>query len=475
MPNWKRNIALALVLVGFIVVPMSDETLDAQSPCPKGMVCLFKVGTTEILEKVPDIGPLLIKPVPFDKKAELGKLLFCDHRLSADNKYACAQCHQPLQGFTVALPLPLGVGGLVAGFRNSPSLYNLDYVDNTGIRSRQHILWDGRAESLEHQLTALDLSPTKAPSEQGMKDAESIMKKLADLKYGHPDTNEYKAKFKQAFQSAPDITSLAINDLLTNFSLFVDATVAYERTLISVESPFDLYARQYLKNHPEGLPSSGAFKDFGIEKFKEEQWKGMLVFRGNGRCIFCHSGPNFTDNKFHNVGWPAERQADGNWKYQLKNDDVIDPGRYCKTYGMHDGEADDEAVVDRHHDLNPVRVCKQYRSNKATENGAFKTPTLRSVEQTWPYMHDGAMPNFEDLRTELDEDKKVEKALRPVIEFFNKGGGRDNNKFVDPLMQKLDLTEEDMSNLVAFLRSLTGKTLDDKITNNCPFPPIGSS
>ncbi len=125
--------------------------------------------------------------------------------------------------------------------------------------------------------------------------------------------------------------------------------------------------------------------------------RGLALFKGKARCILCHNGPNFTDPKFHNLGVPQV----GPMKEDL--------GRFSVT----------KAEKDR---------------------GAFKTPTLRSITETAPYMHDGAL-----------------KTLEEVVGFLNKGGGSNQN--LSALMKPLDLTAEEQSDLVAFLKSLTGEPI----------------
>lgn len=158
-----------------------------------------------------------------------------------------------------------------------------------------------------------------------------------------------------------------------------DAIAAFERTIVSGNSAFDKYV----------MGESKAMDESAI--------RGMRLFKGKARCILCHNGPNFTDDQFHNLGVPQEG---------LLKEDL---GRY-----------------------NVTRLER--------DKGAFKTPTLRSVTETAPYMHDG-----------------VFKTLEEVIEFKDKGGQR--NPQLSPLMKPLDLTPEEKADLVAFMKALTGAPL----------------
>ena len=164
-----------------------------------------------------------------------------------------------------------------------------------------------------------------------------------------------------------------------NLQSIVEAIAAYERTVISTNSSFDKYV----------LGDKSAMNDSAIQ--------GMDLFKGKARCILCHNGPNFTDNQFHNLGVPQV----GPQKEDL--------GRYYVT-----------------------RLEKDKR--------AFKTPTLRSISETAPYMHDGAF-----------------KTLEEVLDFLDKGGGNDANK--SSLMKPLNLTKEEKGELLAFLQALKGKEI----------------
>lgn len=161
-----------------------------------------------------------------------------------------------------------------------------------------------------------------------------------------------------------------------NLQGIAEAIAAYERTVVSTDSAFDKYV-------------SG-----DITAMDEAAVRGMALFKGKARCILCHNGPNFTDNQFHNLGVPQV----GPMKEDL--------GRF-------------------------------YVTRQEQDKGAFKTPTLRSIAETAPYMHDGAF-----------------KTLEEVVEFLDQGGGR--NPHVSPLIKPLGLTKEEKAAAVAFLKTLTG-------------------
>jgi cytochrome c peroxidase len=147
-----------------------------------------------------------------------------------------------------------------------------------------------------------------------------------------------------------------------------EAVAAFERTIISANSAFD----KYMMGNRSAMDESAV--------------RGMELFKGKARCILCHNGPNFTDNQFHNLGVPQEG---------LLKEDL---GRYDVT-------------------------------RRDRDKGAFKTPTLRSITETAPYMHDG-----------------VFKILEEVLDFFDKGGGSNPN--LSPLMKPLGLTPEEKTDLI---------------------------
>ena len=164
-----------------------------------------------------------------------------------------------------------------------------------------------------------------------------------------------------------------------NLQGIAEAIAAYERTVLSTNSAFDKYV-------------------LGEQKAMDEAAvRGLALFKGKARCILCHNGPNFTDNQFHNLGVPQV----GPMKEDL--------GRFAVS-----------------------------RAEK--DRGAFKTPTLRSITETAPYMHDGAF-----------------KTLEEVVEFLDQGGGSNPN--LSPLVKPLNLAVEEKSDLVAFLKALAGEPI----------------
>ncbi len=301
---------------------------------------------------VPDIGSLPTSvPMPpanlnYKAKVDLGKQLYFDGRLSKSGAISCAFCHNPVTGFADPRQTSIGIDGGVGG-RQSPTVLNTAF---------NHVqFWDGRASSLEEQA----IGPIQNPIEMG-ETHENVVAKLSKIK-------GYREQFQAVFGSEVNLQGIA------------DAIAAYERTIISTDSDFD----KYVTGNKRAMTESAI--------------RGMAVFKGKGRCVLCHNGPNFTDNQFHNLGVPQV----GPMKEDL--------GRYYVT-------RDDR------------------------DRGAFKTPTLRSIAETAPYMHDGAFATLE-----------------AVVDFLDEGGGANAN--LSPLIKKLGLSKREKADLVEFLKALTGEPI----------------
>ncbi|MCU0825284.1 MAG: c-type cytochrome [Leptospira sp.] len=304
-------------------------------------------------------------PTPLDnpttpEKVELGAQLFFDPRMSGSNWISCATCHNPAMGWADGLPVGLG-HGMKPLRRNTPTILNTAYQDSQ--------FWDGRAKTLEDQA----LAPVESLEEMNQ-DASSMIAELEELQM-------YKKSFEKAFP----------NEGLTKINV-ARALAAFERTIVSGESPFD----RFLKGNSNAISESAR--------------RGFDLFENKGQCTKCHMGFNFTDNGFHNIGI---KEKSG----------VIDEGRWGA-------------------------VSKDFPKGFKLKVlvGAFKTPTLRDVALTSPYMHNG-----------------IYKTLEEVVEHYNRGG--DDVENLDPNMAKLNLAESEKKDIVEFLKSLTGEQLKIKVPN----------
>jgi cytochrome c peroxidase len=328
-------------------------------------------------------------PIPKDnpltpEKIQLGDKLFNDERFSTTGKVSCATCHAKEKAFTDNLPVSEGIDKL-QGTRNAPTVLNAAYF-----RSQ---FWDGREPSLEEQ----SAQPPLNPVEMGLKNHDPILKIVRT-------DPEYVRMFEMAFGlKAPQITMKEVKKAIASF----------ERTLIAGDSPFD----RYLYGGDKKAMSPAAIR-------------GLEVFRGQGRCVSCHTIEQdhalFTNHQFHNIGVAAQRMP-------ANLDELRAAVQEVKKKGV------DVAVLS-----NPkTESLGRYAvTRELSDMGAFKTSTLRNIELTAPYMHDGSV-----------------KTLEEVVQFYNNGG---RLKETDPVPELLDggirplnLTPEQQADLVEFLKALT--------------------
>ncbi len=327
---------------------------------------------------IPEDNPLTLA------KVELGRQLYFDRRLSKNNEVSCADCHHPDTGYARETQFGVGVGGQT-GNRNSPTSYNRLLSKNQ--------FWDGRADSLEAQA----VGPIANPIE---------MASTHELAVQFVSNNPvYRAQFEQIFGQAPNIDDIG------------RALAAFERVIVTGDSPYDVNERL---TKLEQLLAAEDLLDMDELKEEEPQWyeqyvslkkaaaenpmsesakRGQkLFFSQEANCAACHVGANFTDEKYHNLGVGMDSKEP-------------DLGRFVVT-GV---EAD---------------------------KGAFKTPTLRNVALTAPYMHDGS-----------------QKTLLEVMQWYAKGG--HPNPYLSEKIKKFEASEQDLLDLVAFMEALTG-----------PFPQV---
>lgn len=270
-------------------------------------------------------------------KVTLGKELFFDVRWSKGKRVSCASCHNPARGWTDGRRFSLDHAGNPTR-RHSPTIINRAFSQLQG--------WPGQGKSIEALLYNL---PFTSP--------ETITQNFGAVK-------SYQEQFQRVFGTGVTADGTA------------KALATYVRTILSGNSPYD------------------RFKAGDRNALLPTAQRGLMLFEGKARCVKCHSGFNFTDEGYHNlgVGMTAENP---------------DLGRYEIT-------------------------------KRQVNKGAFKVPTLRDVARRSPYMHDGSL-----------------QTLRQVVEFYDRGGIA--NPWQSPEKQPLNFTPEEREALVAFLESLTGE------------------
>jgi len=321
--------------------------------------------------------PADVAPTP--QKVALGEKLFNDVRLSTNDKVSCATCHDPAKGFVDGKPLAEGVAAPKEKTkRHSPTVLNAVFNATQ--------FWDGRAATLEDQAKL----PITNPIEMGQKDGQAVMTKVLAIP-------EYATAFKETFGREGTFDDLAA------------AIAAFERTQISSQAPFDRFVAG-----DENAISPSAKRGWGL-------------FNGKARCNTCHAfgttNPTFSDQRFHNIGIAAHKT------------DFIGLAR--KAVGMVKSgdlkQIDELAIESDLSELGRFLVTKH-----ANDVGAFKTPGLRDVAVTAPYMHDGSLATLWD-----------------VMDHYNKGGVPNPN--LDGGMQRLGLSEAQIDDVVAFMQSLTSE------------------
>jgi cytochrome c peroxidase len=329
---------------------------------------------------------------------ELGKRLFHERRLSRDGSMACVSCHRPDRAFSDGGTVAIGVGG-VRGTRNVPTI-----VDRAWGRS---FFWDGRAATLEAQV----LQPILDAGELGM--SASGVVALAR-------TAAYRERFAAAFRTRADadmLSSESTNRVIGGAGiapLLAANAPGISRSGYRVDDPFAGLTRDdagtlrqvavalasYVRTFQSGDSPYDRYSNGNRSALDASAVRGLALFRGKGGCSGCHVGPLLSDEGFHNTG------------VAWRNGTLTDEGR--------------------------ARV-----TGEPSDRGAFKTPTLREVARTGPYMHDGSFATLEE-----------------VVEFYDGGGIR--NPALDNRVRPLSLTTGEKRDLVRFLRSLSGRVIDQE-------------
>lgn len=373
--KWAKRVlfvllaGLAALAIVAAVVPVPTDALPAPAAYGAGASSV-KPSYSGLQREFPALNEPDDNPSTPDK-VELGRLLFFDPVLSAGNDTACATCHHPDYGFGDGLPRAIGAGGIGIGLdrqggkelkRSAPSLWNAGYA--------KVLFWDGRAKSLEEQARV----PLTHPDEMAS-DPDTLVAELRAIPV-------YVALFDKAFGGGSGAVT---------FENIQRAVGAFQRTLISDDSPFDRYA-------------AGQF-----DALTPAQRRGLALFRSAAtRCFECHAAPTFAGDTFLVTGVPD--------------------------------------APDQPHDAGRADVAP------GGQDGAFKTPSLRNIALTAPYMHNG-----------------VFKTLEEVVDFYAKGGGREYGiQNVDNFVLGFDLSAQEKADLVAFLFALTDESKLPAIPDSVP-------
>jgi len=338
--------------------------------------------------------PLGLPPVPVPEnnpqtpeKVALGDKLFHDMRFSSTGEVSCATCHAAEKAFTDS-PLRTSEGiDKLTGTRNAPTVLNSAYMTT--------MFWDGRSPDLEDQ----SQHPFVNPVEMGLEDHQPIL-----------DIVRSDAEYAEAFRDIFGKTGEKIT--MTEVMM---AIAAFERTLIAGDSRFDRY-------------------NFAGEEdaLTAQEKRGFDLFVNRGRCVSCHlieeTQAVFTDNRFHNIGIGIN---------SIQEEVPAIAGEFLRADATL-AEVDVKVLTNpKTSELGRFVVTRDFDGI-----GSFKTPTLRNIALTGPYMHDGSLAT-----------------LREVVIHYNNGGvtekGDPVNDFLSSGIRPLNLDDEEIDDLVAYLESLT--------------------
>lgn len=355
--------------------------------------------------------------------AQLGRALFFDGGYSKNGKLSCASCHDPAQGLSDGKAVAEGLGRLT---RHTPALWNVAH--------NRWYFWDGRADTLWSQAahpieSPLELGSNRMRFVRHLCETPSLREAYQRVFGPLPDFSD-AARFPRDARPAPENPDAAEqrawdamhdDDRQAVTQVFVNglkAIAAFERTLVSRDSPFDRFAA--------GLRSGGA--SVGDAAFSPAAQRGLRLFLGRGNCRVCHAGPNFTDNEFHNALFPHRSGSR-----------TPDPGRY---EGLPALLADPHNAAGPHSDDREGQRARLLRFlvNRPENWGRVKTPSLRNVAVTAPYGHAG---QYERLADVLEHYSTLADA--PV----------SGHTHQETILQPLDLSPEEKRDLEAFLESLT--------------------
>ena len=378
----RRRTLLSLMAVALLAAASlsanEKTTVNGESPAQLLDTALARIASPPL--GLPEV------PVPDDNpptaaKISLGRKLFFDERLSHSGELSCGSCHLPHEGFTVnERATPLGHEDMVLR-RNAPTLLNVAY--------QRSLFHDGRQSSLEEQA----LEPFTVEDELANPSLDVVIERIRGL----PD---YEGLFEEAFGEGVSPRTIG------------QAISTYERTLLAADSAFD---RWRYGGDDEVLGPLAK--------------KGFDLFTGKAGCVACHVLDErealFTDHLFHDdgVGWIPSRD--------------IGAGRLMTPRGLPVyADLNDPDASKTPSDMGRMEVTKEF-----VDMFRYRTPSLRNIELTAPYMHNGTFETLED-----------------IIAYYGDGGFRHFG--IDPLVRDLKLDETEKAALVAFLKSLTAGNIE---------------
>ena len=398
------KILLVIFILFFATVifqACSEEEPTSVTPVEEDLVARFKLKTLGSI-------PYPLDNQPRYERIALGRLLFYDPILGGEKDVACGTCHHPDFGFADGRQFPVGTSGVglgpnriltnssVSGLpidftpRNAPTIFNTAYnLDESGVSSHNGIqFWDGRINSLEKQASKpigsrVEMRGDAYPGNNEQAEAvamDSVITRLRAIE-------EYVTRFRDAFPLEAAEWDAGTREHVIDSSTYVRAISSFERELVTINSPYD----KYVRGENDAL--------------NKVQKKGLELFFTKAKCSICHSGPMFSDFNFVLQGVPQE----GPGKDIIPGDDT---GR------------------------------EEHTKNQA-DRYKFRTATLRNIELSAPYMHDGVFATLEQ-----------------VVRFYNDGCNPRHPQITDEMMDSelispLGLTDDEILAIVEFMKALT--------------------
>jgi cytochrome c peroxidase len=410
--------AITLIAAAFLTVAVAAAGLDRNDRWTDAEKAVLASMTLAALPAVPSDPSNAVESDP--RAIELGRKLFSEARLSKNGEVACATCHAPDNQFQDGRPVGKGVG---TGARRTMPIAGAAYSP--------WLFWDGRKDSLWSQA----LGPLEDAAEHGGN----------RLQFAHVLNDRHKAAYEAVFGPMPSLAGLpkhasplgdrdlqdawnAIpparrDDINRVFANLGKAIAAYERTIQVGASRFDAY-----------VAAVQARDASGMQTLSPQEVNGLRLFVGKGQCSTCHNGPLLTDQAFHNTGVPPRDAA------------RPDRGRAPATARVANDEFN---CLGRYSDA-PADACTELRfmaTDDAAMEGAFKTPSLRNVALRAPYMHAGQFATLDEV---IAHYVRSPAAAVGHSELAHRGKGHAER-------QPIRLSEREVQDLAAFLRSLSGQ------------------
>lgn len=407
----KRVFYLLIFILFLSVLFLPSCGDDDKSPVNPGVHELVERFNLETLPEIPYPPDNQYNP----DRIELGRLLFYDPILSGEQRSTCGTCHHPAFAFGDDLDLPVGVSdskvigpgreligpSKVTGDdieltpRNSPTIFNVAFNSDT-LGRINHLgvtFWDGRAKGLEAQAK---LPPTSRAEMRG--DRWSPMAAILFITTALNRNENYVELFKKAFPKEAKEFEDGVRQIFIDEHMYARAIAAFERELVTRNSAYD----RFIKGQSDALT--------------DQQKLGLELFFTKGKCGDCHTGPMLSDFKFHVVGVPTNGPG--------KN---VIPGDDCG---------------------------REEFTKQPSDRYAFRTPTIRNVSLTPPYMHNGILETLHD-----------------VMKFYNEGSHPRHHALLEDnllhasVREPLGLTDEEIDAIVAFMESLedNGTLLNPKL------------